>query len=176
MVGRRRLIERVADRMTAPGLGNRVGPSYGVTATLLQGFFMAPHLVREALCGLVLAAYVLEEAGFEVEPRWDDGLHDSVLAVKLGEPERLIAFCQAVQSGSPVDHYVHLEPGTLPGYTDRVVMAAGTFVQGSSSELSADGPLRPPYAAYLQGGISRQQVRLALERILAVLGASPQPS
>ncbi len=165
VVGRRRLVEQVAERMTAPGLGSKVGPSYGVTPTLFQGFFMAPHLVKEAICGIELAAWFLEEHEVPVLPRWNGPKGDAVLAVRLDSADRLLTFCQAVQESSPIDHYVRLEPGALPGYEDPVVMAAGTFVQGSSSELSADGPMRPPYAAYLQGGISRQQLAIAIERV-----------
>lgn len=166
IVGRRDLVDRIADRMTAPGLGRKIGPSYGLTPTLFQGLFMAPHFVRESLCGLSLVAWILEEEGLEVSPRWDQPKADAVLAILLGSPERLVTFCQAVQEASPIDHYAHLEPGPMPGYDVDVVMAAGTFVQGASSELTADGPIRPPYAAYMQGGVSRQHVRIALAHIL----------
>lgn len=163
VVGKRPLVQQVADRMTAPGLGSKVGPSYGVTPTLFQGLFMAPHLVKEAVCGLSLAAWFFEKHGLEVLPRWNEPKGDAVLAIRLDSADRLLTFCQAVQERSPIDHFVHLEPGPLPGYEDPVVMAAGTFVQGASSELSADGPMRPPYAAYLQGGVSRQHVLIAME-------------
>lgn len=169
VVGTRALVDEVAFRMTAPGLGAKVGPSYGLTPTLLQGIFMAPHAVHEALAGLLLVAWVLEQGGLEVTPRWDEDNADAVIAIRLGTAERLITFCQAVQEASPIDHYVQLEPGPLPGYEVNVVMAAGTFVQGASSELTADGPLRTPYAAYMQGGISRQHARIALRNIVHAL-------
>jgi len=170
IVGHRRLIERIADRVTAPGLGLRVGPALGLARSVMQGLFLAPHLVSQAVQGLALAAWVFEQAGLEVLPRWSDHRSDSVQAVRLGSPDRLLAFCRAVQASSPIDADAHLEAAPLPGYADPVVMAAGTFVQGASSELSADGPMREPFAAFLQGGISKLHVAIAVERIAFDLG------
>lgn len=169
IAGRRDLIDVIADRVTAPGLGLHVGPTLGTARHILQGLYLAPHLVAEALAGLALASYVFEELGYEVTPRWSDPPRDSVLAVRLGSPELLLEFCRSIQAASPVDSDARPEPGPLPGYEHRVVMAAGTFIQGSSSELSADGPMRPPYAAFMQGGISRVQIALALHRVVPVL-------
>ena len=175
IVGKRELIELIAERVTAPGLGLHVGPTLGTARYVLQGLFLAPHLVAEALAGLLLASYAIEALGYEVTPRYVEPPCDSVLAVRLGDPQLLVAFCRAVQAASPIDADVHPEPGPLPGYEHKVVMAAGTFVQGASSELTADGPLRPPYAAFLQGGISRVQISLALPRLVGVLAAHASP-
>jgi len=171
IVGRGELIEVIAERVTAPGLGLHVGPTLGTARSVLQGLFLAPHLVAEALAGLLLASYTMEALGYEVTPRHVEPPRDSVLAVRLGDPELLLAFCRSVQAASPVDSDARPEPGPLPGYEHQVVMAAGTFVQGASSEFTADGPVRPPFAAFLQGGISRVQISLALPRILRVLAA-----
>lgn len=175
IVGRRELIEIIAERVTAPGLGRHVGPTLGTARHVLQGLFLAPHLVSEALAGLLLASYAIEALGYPVSPRYSEPPCDSVLAVQLGEPELLVAFCREVQAASPVDADARPEPGPLPGYEHKVVMAAGTFIQGSSSEFSADGPLRPPYAAFVQGGISRVQISLALPRMLRLLDANRRP-
>lgn len=169
VAGRRHLIDLIAERVTAPGLGLHVGPTLGTARHILQGLYLAPHLVTEALAGLALASCVMEELGFDVSPRWEDPPADSVLAVRLGEPELLLDFCRSIQEASPVDSDARPEPGPLPGYEHRVVMAAGTFIQGSSSELSADGPMRPPYAAFMQGGISRVQIALALHHVVRAL-------
>lgn len=166
IAGTRRVIDLIAERVTAPGLGLHVGPTLGTARAILQGLYLAPHLVAEAMAGLALASYTMEALGYEVTPRWNDPPSDSVLAVKLGSPELLIDFCRSIQQASPVDSDARPEPGPLPGYEHRVVMAAGTFVQGSSSELSADGPVRPPYVGFLQGGISRVQIALALHPLL----------
>lgn len=169
VVGRRALVEEIADRVTAPGLGRKVGPAYGTTRQVLQGLFVAPHFVAEALSGLALFAYVFERLGYPVSPSWSERRADGVLAVACGDADRLLAFCRAVQASSPIDSNAWLEAGDLPGYEDPVVMAAGAFVQGASSELSADGPLRPPFAAFVQGGTSRIHLEIALRRLLMAL-------
>lgn len=171
IVGRRELIDLIAERVTAPGLGLHVGPTLGTARHVLQGLFLAPHLVAEALAGMLLASFAIESLGYEVTPRHFEAPADSVLAVRLGDPDLLVEFCRAVQAASPVDSDARPEPGPLPGYEHKVVMAAGTFIQGASSEFTADGPLRPPFAAFLQGGISRVQIALALPRILGLLAA-----
>jgi cystathionine beta-lyase family protein involved in aluminum resistance len=158
VVGRRDLLERVAARLIAPGIGTEVGANLGVNRLFLQGFFLAPHVTGEALKGAQFTAALFAELGFRVRPAYDAPRSDLVQAVELGTGERLIAFCQAVQRSSPVDAHVRPEPWDMPGYTDQVIMAAGTFVQGSSIELSADGPMRPPYVAYFQGGLTREHV------------------
>ena len=174
IVGTKSLVERVADRVTAPGLGLRIGPTLGIARSVMQGLFMSPHLVSESLQGLTLAAWIFERAGLAALPRWNDARSDAVQAIRLGDPERLLAFCRSVQSSSPIDSDVYLESAPLPGYSDPVVMAAGTFVQGASSELTADGPMRDPFAAYMQGGISREQIGIALERLVFDLELFPR--
>ncbi len=167
IAGRPEYVKAAADAVTAPGLGNKMGPTLGLGRILLQGLFLAPHIVGEALMGATVAAALFESLGFEVLPRVDDHRSDIVQIVRLEDPDLLLAVCRAVQSASPVDSMVRPEPGDLPGYDVPVVMAAGTFVQGSSLELSADGPMRPPYAVFLQGGASKEHVILALQTILS---------
>ncbi len=152
--GRRDLIERCAARMTTPGLGREVGASMGHNRTLFMGLFQSPHIVGEALKTAVYCAALFEELGYEVSPRADAPRTDIVQVVKLGTPEGLVAFCQGMQRGAPVDSFVVPEPWDMPGYDNQVIMAAGAFTMGASIELSADAPLREPYAAYMQGGIN----------------------
>lgn len=166
VAGNRSIIETIGDRVTAPGLGLALGPTLGTARYVLQGLFLAPHLVKEAHAGLILASYVLEKAGFDVLPKWSEPSGDGVLAVKVETADELLSFCRAVQQSSPIDSDATPEPGPLPGYDIPVVMAAGSFIQGSSSELSADGPMREPYVAFMQGGISRIQMETALRQIL----------
>ncbi|NLA58089.1 MAG: hypothetical protein GX855_04185 [Firmicutes bacterium] len=171
VVGTDVLIETVADRMTAPGLGSRLGPTFGLNRWILQGLWMAPHAVGEALAGAVLAAKVMEDIGYPVSPRWNAPRGDIVQAIEMSTKEALLAFCQGIQAASPVDSFVQPVPGDMPGYEDPVIMAGGTFIQGSSIELSADGPLRPPYIAYLQGGLCKEHVELALQKVVEYLVA-----
>ena len=166
IVGRQALIDEVAEGLTAPGIGARVGPMFGLSRSLLQGFFMAPHVVGEALAGAVLAAQVFSELGFRVSPLPESKRTDIIQAIEFGDRATLLSFCAGVQKASAVDaHYAPI-PGVMPGYEDEVVMAGGTFIQGSSIELSADAPMRTPYIGYLQGGFSREHVELVLEGIL----------
>ncbi|MFZ5816623.1 MAG: aminotransferase class I/II-fold pyridoxal phosphate-dependent enzyme [Bacillota bacterium] len=158
VVGRRELVERAAARLIAPGIGTEVGANLGVNRLLLQGLFLAPHVTGEALRGAQFTAAFFQLLGFGVRPGYAEERYDLVQAVELGSAEGLVAFCEAVQGASPVDAHVRPEPWDMPGYTDQVIMAAGTFVQGSSIELSADGPMRPPFAAYFQGGLTREHV------------------
>ncbi|OPX84291.1 MAG: Methionine gamma-lyase [Pelotomaculum sp. PtaB.Bin104] len=162
VVGRKKYVEMAANRWSAPGIGSEVGPSAEYQRLLCQGFFLAPHIVAEALKGAVFTARFFEKLGFEVLPKYNDVRSDIVQAVSLGSPERMVAFCRGIQGASPVDSHVLPEPNAMPGYGDPVVMAGGTFIQGASLELSADGPMRPPYAVYLQGGLSKEYVRLAV--------------
>ncbi|MCL5038908.1 MAG: methionine gamma-lyase family protein [Firmicutes bacterium] len=161
LAGRADLVEAAAARLYAPGLGSHVGPSLGDNRLFFQGLFLAPHLVGEAIKGAIFTARLFERLGYEVSPHWQEQRTDLIQALRLGKRERLLSFCQAVQSASPVDAHVRPEPWAMPGYSDEVIMAAGTFVQGASLELSADGPLREPYIAYLQGGLVKEQVILA---------------
>ena len=161
VAGRADLVEKVASRMTAPGLGSHIGPSLGFNRLIAQGFYLAPHVVAESMKGAVFAAALFAAAGFKTFPAADDARGDIVQTIELADSDRLVAFCQAIQAASPVDSFVRPEPWAMPGYDCPVIMAAGAFVQGASIELSADGPLRPPYPAYLQGGLCFENVRLA---------------
>ncbi len=154
IAGRHDLVEKCAYRLTTPGLGREVGATLGMSRELFLGFYCAPHVVGEALKSAVFAASLFETLGFEASPSSDDKRCDIVQTIKLQKPENLIAFCQGLQKGSPIDAFVTPEPWDMPGYDDKVIMAAGAFTMGSSIELSADGPLREPYAVWMQGGIN----------------------
>ncbi|MDI9470526.1 MAG: methionine gamma-lyase family protein [Bacillota bacterium] len=169
VAGRRDLVEAAACRLNAPGLGSAVGPTLGLNRLLIQGFFLAPHIVAESLKGLVLAAEVLARRGFHSSPTSTAARGDLVQAVDFGDPGRLLTFCRAIQAAAPVDSFVTPVPAPLPGYDHEVVMAAGAFVSGSSIELSADGPLAPPYTAYMQGGLVYEQMLYALMLALDAL-------
>lgn len=160
VAGKAELVERAANRLTAPGIGSAVGASLGINRLLFQGLYLAPGMVREALAGAVFAAGLFEELGFEVSPASDEQRTDLIQAIKLGSEAAMVAFCRGMQQGSPVDSHVVPEPSGMPGYGDQVIMAGGTFIEGATSELSADGPIREPYAVYMQGGLSRQYVRI----------------
>jgi cystathionine beta-lyase family protein involved in aluminum resistance len=162
IAGRRDLIEKISYRMTAPGIGGECGLTFGQTRTILQGLFIAPHVVAGAIKGAVFCAKLFENLGFGVTPRWNAERSDIIEAVRLGSPEALIAFCEGIQSASPVDSHVRPEPWDMPGYDDKVIMAAGAFVQGSSIEMSADGPLREPYNVYFQGGLTYEHAKIGL--------------
>ncbi|MFD1426190.1 cystathionine beta-lyase family protein involved in aluminum resistance [Kroppenstedtia sanguinis] len=170
IAGGRKWVDRAAARLVAPGILAEGGATHGYTRDLYQGFFLAPHVVGEALKGALFASAMLEAAGFESTPRWQEPRTDIIQQIRLENPDLLIAFCQGIQAASPVDAHVRPEPSPMPGYEDPVIMAAGTFVQGASIELSADGPLRPPYLAYMQGGLTYSHVKIgiltALDRML----------
>lgn len=169
IVGKAELVAMAADRVTAPGLGAKLGPTLGVSRDLFFGLFQAPHVVAEALRGAMLVGRLFADLGYEVSPRPGERRSDIVQAIRLEDERALRAFCAAVQSAGPVDSFVVPEPGAVPGYDIPIVMAGGTFVQGSSIELSADGPMRPPYYVFVQGGLSRVHVEIALERVLQSL-------
>ena len=160
--GTRECVERCAYRLSAPGLGQEVGASLDVKTSLYQGFFLAPVTVAGALKGAIFAARLYESLGFPVLPNGTESRHDIIQAVELGSAERLIAFCAGIQAAAPVDSYVRPVPAPMPGYDSEVIMAAGAFVQGSSIELSADGPLRPPYSVYFQGGLTWYHAKLGI--------------
>ena len=160
--GRADLIERCARRLTAPGLGREVGANLGLLPQFYQGFFLAPTVVSYAVKGAVFAANCYEKLGFRVIPGASEARHDIIQAVELGSREGMIAFCKGIQAAAPVDSYVTPEPAPMPGYDSDVIMAAGAFVQGSSIELSADGPTRPPYAVYFQGGLTWYHAKLGI--------------
>lgn len=162
IVGRKDCIERAAYRLSAPGLGKEVGASLGLNQSFYQGFFLAPTVVAGALKGAVFAANIYEKLGFDVIPNGTESRHDIIQAITFGKPEGVIAFCQGIQAAAPVDSFVSPEPWDMPGYDSPVIMAAGAFVQGSSIELSADGPIKPPYAVYFQGGLTWQHAKFGI--------------
>lgn len=166
ILGRRELVEEVAYQITAPGLGKELGASLINNRLLYQGLFMAPHVVLQAMKTACLLAYIFEHYGFEVLPRWNEGRGDIVQAIKMASADEVIRFCQIVQNSSPVDSDVKLEYGDMPGYADRVVMAAGTFIQGSSIELSCDAPLREPYTVYFQGALTYEHGRYLTRQLI----------
>lgn len=154
IVGKTEYVEQCAYRLTSPGLGKEVGATLGVTSQLIQGLFYAPYVVSSALKGAIFAAALYEELGFEVFPAAGEQRHDIIQAVNMNTPEGLCAFCRGIQAAAPVDSFVVPEPWAMPGYDSDVIMAAGTFVSGASIELSADGPLKPPYTVFFQGGLN----------------------
>ena len=166
VVGRKDLIKLVAERLTLPGEGKEVGPTLGVNKSLLQGLYFAPSVVASSLKTAILASRVLGYEGFQVEPKYDEIRADIVQNIIFGSEEKLVKFCQGIQSASAIDSYVLPIPWDMPGYQDKVVMAAGTFTQGSSIELSCDGPIREPYIAYLQGTLMYPYGKLAIIKAL----------
>jgi len=160
--GTKTCVERCAYRLSAPGLGQEVGANLGILPALYQGYFLAPTVVSGALKGAIFAANIYERLGFRVIPNSTESRHDIIQAVELGSPEAMLAFCRGIQAAAPVDSYVTPVPWAMPGYDAEVVMAAGAFVQGSSIELSADGPIRPPYAVYFQGGLTWYHAKLGI--------------
>ncbi len=162
LAGTKRAVELCSYRLTSPGVGGEVGATFSHNKSFYKGLFYAPHTVAQAVKTAVFAAYVFEKLGMRVEPRWSEPRHDIIQTVIMDSPEGLCAFCRGIQSGSPVDAHVTPEPWAMPGYTSDVIMAAGAFTQGSSIELSADGPLRPPYTAFMQGGLTYESGKLAI--------------
>ena len=162
IAGREDLVEACAYRLTSPGLGKEVGASLGVMQSFYQGLFLAPTVVAGALKGAIFAANIYEELGYHVIPNSTESRHDIIQAVEFGVPEGVIAFCKGIQAAAPVDSYVTPVPWAMPGYDSDVIMAAGAFVQGSSIELSADGPIKPPYAVYFQGGLTWPHAKLGI--------------
>ncbi len=169
IAGKRHLVDLVGGRLTAPSVGTEIGSYTGGYRLFYQGIFMAPHVVNQALKTALLFSTALSNLGYETLPKANDDLGDIVCSIKLGSADKLVRFCQAIQAVSPIDGYVTPEPWDMPGYTDPVIMAAGCFVQGSSIELSCDGPIRAPYTAYLQGGLTIEHGLLALEKVLEAL-------
>ncbi len=160
--GTQKCVDRCAYRLSAPGLGQEVGANLGLMPALYQGFFLAPTVVAGAEKGAIFAANLYEPLGFKCVPNATESRHDIIQAVELGSEEGMIAFCRGIQAAAPVDSYATPLPWDMPGYNDKVIMAAGAFVQGSSIELSADGPIRPPYAVYFQGGLTWQHAKLGI--------------
>ena len=166
IAGRADLVELCACRLTSPATGKEIGATLGQNKSMIQGFFMAPHTVAQALKTAVFAACLLDKLGYAVDPAWDAHRTDIIQAVGLYTPEKLVAFCKGIQQGAPIDSFVSPEPWDMPGYHDQVIMAAGAFNMGASIELSADAPLRPPYAVWLQGGLTYESGRIGI--LLAV--------
>ncbi len=162
IAGTEKCVSRCAYRLSAPGLGQEVGANLGLMTSLFQGFFLAPTVVAGAEKGAIFAANIYESLGFKCVPNATESRHDIIQAVELGSEKGMIAFCKGIQAAAPVDSYADPIPGDMPGYNDQVIMAAGAFVQGSSIELSADGPIRPPYAVYFQGGLTWYHAKLGI--------------
>ncbi|MDC0834673.1 aluminum resistance family protein [Leptolyngbya valderiana BDU 20041] len=170
VAGRADLVEAAACRLTAPGIGSSGGATFDQNRLLFQGLFLAPQMVGEAIKGTHLVAKVFQDLGYRVKPLPEEPRCDVVQAIELGTPDKLVAFCRAIQRNSPVDSYLDPVPAEMPGYDSKLVMAGGTFIDGSTSEFSADGPMREPYIAFCQGGTHWTQVALALEDAVAAVG------
>ena len=169
IAGRSDLVELASERLTVPGQGKEVGPSQGVNRSILQGLFMAPSVVRSSLKTAVFASKMLEDLGYKPVPRYNERRSDIVQTIEFGNADSVIKYCQGIQMGSPVDSNSVPEPWDMPGYTDKVIMAAGAFTQGSSIELSCDAPIRPPYIAFMQGGLTYEYGKLGVMRAISNL-------
>ncbi|HGZ9933790.1 TPA: aminotransferase class I/II-fold pyridoxal phosphate-dependent enzyme [Staphylococcus aureus] len=164
IAGRKDLIERCGYRLTAPGIGKEAGASLNALLEMYQGFFLAPHVVSQSLKGALFTSLFLEKMNMNTTPKYYEKRTDLIQTVKFKTKEQMISFCQSIQHASPINAHFSPEPSYMPGYEDDVIMAAGTFIQGSSIELSADGPIRPPYEAYVQGGLTYEHVKIAVTR------------
>ena len=162
IVGKEEFVENSADRLTAPGLGKEVGPTLGVTSSLIQGLFLSPNVVASSVKGAVFASHLFERLGFETLPKSSQHRSDIVQAIQMQTAENVIEFCRGIQKAAPVDSFVSPEPWDMPGYDSQVIMAAGAFIQGSSIELSADAPIKPPYTVFLQGGLTWQHAKYGI--------------
>lgn len=162
IVGKEEYVTQASYRLTIPGIGGECGSTFGVMRSLFQGLFLAPHVAIEAVKGAIFCSRIMELAGFEVLPAYTDKRSDIIQAIKFNNKEKLINFCKGIQAGSPIDSFVQCEPWDMPGYEDQVIMAAGAFIQGSSIELSADAPIREPYIAYLQGGLTFDHAKIGI--------------
>lgn len=162
IVGREKYVTQASYRLTVPGIGGECGSTFGIMRQLYQGLFFAPHVAIEALKGALLCSRIMELAGFSVLPKYTDKRSDIIQAIKFNDKDKLIKFCKGIQKGSPIDSFVQCEPWDMPGYSDQIIMAAGAFIQGSSIELSADAPIREPYIAYLQGGLTFDHAKIGI--------------
>ena len=169
IAGKKDLIELCAERLTAPGVGKEIGPSLNQNTAFIKGLFFAPSVVASSVKTAVFASKILERLGYKVSPKFDEPRADIVQTIELGDAEKLIKFCQGIQMGSPIDSYVVPEPSDMGGYDDKVIMAAGTFTEGSTIELSCDGPIREPYIAYMQGGLTYEYGKLGILKALSAL-------
>ena len=170
IVGKKDLIELCSERLTSPGIGKEIGPSLNQNPLLLKGLFFAPQVVASSVKTAVFASRILEKLGYEVEPKYNEPRADIVQTISLGSEEKLVKFCQGIQKGSPIDSNVVPFPSDMGGYEDKVIMAAGTFTQGSTIELSCDGPIRPPYIAYMQGGLTYEYGKLGILKAIKEMG------
>lgn len=170
VVGKKKIIELVAERLTLPGEGAEVGPSLGMNKKILQGLFFAPSVVASSLKTAILTAKVMEEIGYDVDPKWNEDRNDIVQTITFNDREKLIKYVQGIQMGSPIDSSIIPIPDDMPGYNDQVIMAAGAFTQGSSIEFSCDAPIRPPYMAYQQGGLTYETGKLGVMKAVENLG------
>ena len=162
IAGRKDLVELAAERLTSPGQGKEVGPTLGINKSVLQGLYMAPSVVASSIKTAIFASCMLEKIGYKVSPRYNEKRADIVQNIEFGEPEKLIKYCQGIQMGSAIDAHSIPEPWDMPGYNDQVIMASGSFTQGSSIEISCDGPIRPPYIAYMQGSLTYEYGKIAV--------------
>lgn len=167
IAGRKDLVELASERLTVPGQGKEIGPTLGINKQILQGLFFAPSVVASSVKTAIFASRMLEKLGYEVSPKYNEKRTDIVQLINFKDEQKLIKFCQGIQVGSPVDSNSVPEPWEMPGYTDKVIMAAGTFVQGSSIELSCDAPIRPPYTAFLQGGLTYEYGKLGVLKAIS---------
>ncbi len=167
IAGKKDLINLCAERLTSPGIGKEIGPSLNQNTLLLKGLFFAPSVVASSLKTAIFASKILEDLGYDVDPKYDEKRADIVQTIKLGTEERLVKFCQGIQKGSPIDSHVIPEPSDMGGYDDKVIMAAGTFTQGSTIELSCDGPIREPFIAYMQGGLTYEYGKLGILKAIS---------
>jgi len=167
IVGKKDLVKRISNRLTAPGIGKDCGLTFGTTRSTLQGLFLAPMIVKESLKSALLFAQVFKDLGYEITPKVEDNRGDIIQAIKMESKEKVVEFCKSIQSSSPVDSHVSPEPWDMPGYDDPVIMASGAFIEGSSIELSADAPIREPYIVYFQGGLNYYHSKYALIEILS---------
>ena len=170
IVGKKDLVKQCAERLTAPGIGKEIGPSLGQNTNLLKGLFFAPQVVTSSVKTAIFASKILEELGYTVEPKYNEKRADIVQTIHLGSEEKLIKFCQGIQKGSPIDSNVIPEPADMGGYEDKVIMAAGTFTEGSTIELSCDGPIREPYIAYMQGGLTYEYGKYGILKAIEEMG------
>ena len=169
IVGKKELIKLCAERLTAPGVGKEIGPSLNQNIPFIKGLFFAPSVVCSSVKTAIFASRILERLGYNVDPKYDEKRADIVQTIELGEADKLIKFCQGIQMGSPIDSNVIPEPSDMGGYDDKIIMAAGTFTEGSTIELSCDGPIRPPYIAYMQGGLTYEYGKLGIMKALSIL-------
>lgn len=170
IVGKKDLVKQCAERLTAPGIGKEIGTSLGQNTNLLKGLFFAPQVVASSVKTAIFASKILEELGYTVEPKYNEKRADIVQTIHLGSEEKLVKFCQGIQKGSPIDSNVIPEPADMGGYEDKVIMAAGTFTEGSTIELSCDGPIREPYIAYMQGGLTYEYGKYGILKAIEEMG------